>query len=310
MDKKHHLIIFIFIVLFSVTNIYSNLGKLRVSVYDIKGNPISGVKIRMINTKIGSMKYEIITNKKGVATKNALKNHFFDIFLEKEGYQDIKTRFKIPVGMLLKKEIIMKTIKELEKDRETNDPHYKAIKLFNEASNLIKSKEYDKASKVLKESLSLDNKIYQAHYYIGVIYFETEKYKEAVEPLKKAIELNEKYGPPYRLLVSVFDKLKNKKESDKYLILAQQKGGKTAIDAFNEGSKYFNEGKTEKAIKAFNEAIKKDPKLVEAYYRLGLTYLNKGLTKESVVMFKKYLEFKPKNKEKIQTATSIIKNYK
>lgn len=45
-----------------------------------------------------------------------------------------------------------------------------------------------------------------------------------------------------------------------------------ANEALTVGTKLFDDGKTELAIEAFNQAVKLDPDLAEAYFKLGIAY--------------------------------------
>jgi tetratricopeptide (TPR) repeat protein len=45
-----------------------------------------------------------------------------------------------------------------------------------------------------------------------------------------------------------------------------------ANTAFSEGNKYFDTNETEKSIEAFKQAVKLDPNLAEAYFKLGVSY--------------------------------------
>src|SRR6266516_1315701 len=49
-----------------------------------------------------------------------------------------------------------------------------------------------------------------------------------------------------------------------------------AIDLYNEADNYRVRGQLEQAIKLLKQAIEKDKKFEEAYYRLGLTYRSAG----------------------------------
>jgi TonB family protein len=56
----------------------------------------------------------------------------------------------------------------------------------------------------------------------------------------------------------------------------------TAVDYFTKGSEHFDNGQYDQAAKAFEHAIKLDPKYQEAYYALGDAYLK--LNKEDKVL--------------------------
>jgi len=302
--KKIILVVVLFAVL--VVQVYSAiLGKLMLTVTDSKGKPVPGVNVTLQSTKVSSIVFKVTTRENGVALQTGLENHVYFITLEKEGYQTIKINVKIPAGLLQKEEVTMYTVEEALQKAIANDPHAQAIDAFNKAAEFINTKKYDEALELLNKAVSLDDTIYQVYYYLGFVYYEQGKYPEAIQNLLKVVELNPDHGQTYRLLAAAYEKAGDKKESEKYTKLAQEKGDKTALDAYNEGISAFNNGETEKAIAAFEEALKLDEKYADAYYRLGLCYLNQTENDKALAALKKYIELSP-NGEEVETAKAII----
>ncbi len=281
------------------------LAQLRVTVTDNHGKILVGAKISIKNTEISGNDYNLTTDKKGMAIQTGMTHHVFMITIEKEGYQTYKTKYDMPAGGTRKVTWKLRSIKEVMKEQEANDPHAQAISKFNAAAALIEKKQYPEALILLEKAIELDANIYQTYYYQGVCYYETEKYKEAVGPLTKVTELKEDFAAAYRLLAAAYEKLGNKEQTEKYTKLAQKLGGKTALDVYNEGIAAFNAGNIDKAITSFEEAIKLDPKMADAYYQLGMNYLNKGQNDKAIACFKKYIEIAPNGKD-AATAKSII----
>lgn len=285
------------------------LGKLRVQVLDSRGKPVPGVKVTLQSTRVSTVVYEITTKKNGVAVQTGLQNHVFIVTLEKEGYQTVKKNVKIPAGLLQKEEVTLYTAKEALEQSIANDPRAQAVNAFNKAAALINQKKYDESLELLKEAVSLDDTIHQAHYYLGFIYFEKGKYQESLRALLKVVEFDEENAQAYRLLAAVSEKLGKKEEAQKYTKLAQEKGGKTPLDAYNEGIHAFNSGETDKAIAAFEQVLKLDEKYADAYYRLGLCYLNKNENDKAIEALRKYIQLNPTGEE-VETAKAIIDSLK
>jgi Tfp pilus assembly protein PilF len=283
------------------------LGKLRIVVRDSQGNPVKGVSITMQSMRVSTIVHKIKTKKNGVASQTGLKNHTFMVTIEKEGYQTVKKNIKIPAGLVQKEEITLFTTAEAVEKSIANDPHAQAVRAFNKAAPLINEKKFDEALGHLEEALSLDDSIFQAHYYLGYIYYEQGKNQECLQALLKAVELRDDHADTFRLLAAVNEKLGNKKESEKYTKLAQEKGGRTPLDAYNEGIKAFNSGDTDAAIAAFEETLTLDEKYADAYYRLGLCYLNKSENEKAIAALKKYIELNPGGEE-VETARAIIES--
>jgi len=276
---------------------------------DSKGKAIEGVSITMQNTREVVSVYKIVTKKNGSAVQNGLANHVFLVTVEKEGYQTVKRNVKIPAGLMQEEEFTLYTLDEVVKMQEDKDPRSKAINLFNQAASFINERKFNEALDPLQQSIALDGTIFQAQYYLGFVFFEQGKFEEALQPLLKVIPLKEDHAPTYRLLAAVYEKLGNKAESEKYTKIAQEKGGRTPIDAYNEGIDAFNKGDADKAITAFEEALQLDQNFADAYYRLGLCYLSKEDNGKAVTNLQKYIEMKPDGEE-VETAKSIIESLK
>jgi len=299
-------ILLLFVFIFSLPLMSAVRGRIRILVTNSNWEPIPGVKITLISTKTATVKHTIFTNKRGVATHGSLENHVFEFTFEKEGYQLQKKMIKIPAGLLKKEEVMLLTIEEAIKKIEEKDPYAQAINKYNQAIVFLKKEENEKALPLLKESISLDDTLFQSHYEIGKIYYLQEKYQEAISCLEEVILLNKEYAPAYRLMAAVYEKMGKKDESEKYTRLAQEIGGASGIDKYNEAVKYLNDGNIDLAIPLFEEAIKLDPKLADAYYQLGMAYVNKGENEKAISNLEKYLELEPEGKN-ANTAKSILK---
>lgn len=303
------ILVMMMVVLIALDLYGAPLGKLRITVLDTKGKPVAGVNVTIKDTVDTHLVFSVTTDKQGIAVQVGLQNHVVQVTLEKEGYRTVIKNIKIPVGLLVEDRFTLSTAAEALQQQEAGDPHARAVHAFNQAVPLIKEKKYDDAVAALKQSIALDNTIYLAYYYLGVIYFEQGKFQEAVEPLLKVVELTPEYSPAYRLLAVVYGKLGDAAQAEKYTKLAQEKGGKTVADVYNEGIAAFNAGDMDKAILAFEGTLKLDEKFAAAYYQLGLSYVNKGENGKAVAAFNKYLELKPDGEE-AETAKSIIESLK
>jgi len=284
-------------------------GKIRISVKNSKGDPIPEVKITLISTQIPTIKYVIITNERGIAVHGALENHFFEFTFEKEGYQALKKTIKIPARELAEEEIVLLTQEEVINIENATDPHAKAINKFNQAVLFLKDNEYTQALPFLAESIALDDTIYQSHMEIARIFYMQGSYQEAIDHLNRVISLNKEYSSAYRLLAAAYEKVGNKEESEKNAKFAQEIGGATGVDKYNEALDYFNAKKIDSAIPLFEEAIELDSKFAPPYYYLGLAYINKGENGKAISNLEKYLELEPEgtNSESARSLLEFLK---
>ena len=178
-------------------------GKVRIFVTDVKGNPIPGVKVTLVSQKSAVIKHELLTNDKGLAIHGSLENHVFEFTFEKEGYLTQTKMIKIPLGLLHREDIVLRTQEDLAGEMEAKDPRARAIKLYNEGAALLLTEEYEKALELFKESMTLDGSVYQAPYEAGRACFMLGRLDEAAAYAEKALSLKPDHAPAYRLLAAV-----------------------------------------------------------------------------------------------------------
>ncbi|MEO5775632.1 MAG: tetratricopeptide repeat protein [Flavobacterium sp.] len=99
---------------------------------------------------------------------------------------------------------------------------------------------------------------------------------------------------------------------------------KKAMAFYEEGDKYFNQGKYDLALVEYNKAVTKDPKFAFAWDNMGICYRKLNRFKEAIECYKKSLELDPEgvtplmsmavaynllnqNKEAIETYNKFIK---
>ena len=284
-------------------------GRLRLYVADTAGNPIPGVKITLVSAQASVITREITTNDSGVATHGSMENHWFEVTFEKKGYLPLKKRIKIPLGELYREDIVLRTPEDAAAELLANSPRAQAINLYNEGAQALKQEEYERALGLFKESIALDATIHQAQYEAGRAGFLLGKYDEAAAFAEAALQLKPDYVVAYRLLAAIYEKKGDMEKSAAYTKLAQEKGGVTGIDRYNDAVKHMNDGDVDAALPLLEEAVELDPDLADAHYQLGLVYLNKAENGKAILSFEKYLELRPKG-ENAETARSILQYLK
>jgi len=106
---------------------------------------------------------------------------------------------------------------------------------------------------------------------------------------KKSTNMSERRNQLWRLVFFVFlfivaSLLKS---------LIENPSNTNAIDAYNRGTDYLELGNYNRAIVEFNEALKLDSQLAEAYYNRGLAYLNIENANKALADFNRAIELNP-----------------
>ncbi|MEI8344524.1 MAG: tetratricopeptide repeat protein [Candidatus Omnitrophota bacterium] len=130
--------------------------------------------------------------------------------------------------------------------------------LFESGSREATQRRFDLARQDLTESLSKDPLNHQAHYRLGLVYLQQDELPRAIDSFESAIALGLREARVYYVYGS-------------------------ACAAYGENGK---------AAKAYQEAIKLDPNMVNACHDLGLLYLKTGDIEKAIAAFEKALAIK------------------
>jgi ribosomal protein S12 methylthiotransferase accessory factor len=122
--------------------------------------------------------------------------------------------------------------------------------------------EPSKALGYLEQALTLDPKkqdIPSIYSYMGVCLKELERYREAIEIVKKAEEYDKERTDIYNLMGFCFFKLKEHEKAIKCFRRVLQMNPTSAIDYANIASNYRDMGDGEKAVRYYRFALELDP---------------------------------------------------
>jgi Tfp pilus assembly protein PilF len=133
----------------------------------------------------------------------------------------------------------------------------------------------------------------------------------------KATELDPKSPDAFSALAGIYNRQKKFAEASKMSAKAVElqgaaggaAGGGNAADTLNLGIIAWNAGEYPEAKKHFEQAVKIDPKLADAHYRLGMANVNLGLLPEAIVAFEEYLKLAPDG-EHAELTKGILKSIK
>lgn len=131
---------------------------------------------------------------------------------------------------------------------------------------------------------------------------------------KKAIEIDAKLPDPYSALAILYNQQKKfddataMSQKANELLGSSTTGGDPAM-MYNQGIIYWNAGKYPEAKAEFEKTIKADPKMAEAYFRLGMANVNLGQLPDAVKALEEYVKLSPTG-ENAEMAKAILKSIK
>ncbi len=123
----------------------------------------------------------------------------------------------------------------------------------------------------------------------------------------KAIELDPKATEAYSALAGIYNRQKKFKEAAD--ISAKLGAGGSAADVLNLGIIAWNAGQFPEAKGHFEKATQLDPKLADAFFRLGMANVNLGQLPAAVTAFEEYLKLAPTG-EHAEMTKGILKSIK
>jgi superkiller protein 3 len=174
-------------------------------------------------------------------------------------------------------------------------------KLFDDGVAASRSGDNDTALAKFAEAAVVLPTCADCYYNIGYAHAQKKDYDKAEEAFKKAIELKADYPEAYSGLAQIYNAQKKfdaaQAASQKAAELAIAGGaasGGGGVDAlYNQGVIAWNAGKAEDAKKAFEEALKLDPKHANSHYQLAMCLINMGKLPEAVAEFESYIQLAP-----------------
>ena len=133
----------------------------------------------------------------------------------------------------------------------------------------------------------------EAYNSLGLIYFEQQRFEDAIREYMIAINLKPDSIEAHNNLGLVYFEQQRFEDAIKeYMIVIKLKPNSPATH-YNIGNVYSMLGKFDEAIKEYMIALRLKPNYAEAHYNLGVTYLKKGLSQKAEEEFKTALQLRP-----------------
>ena len=157
----------------------------------------------------------------------------------------------------------------------------------------VESGKYKEAIDSFEQALRIKPDYAEVHYNLGYVYVKLGKYKDAIDSYKQAIRIKPDLEMAHNNLGIAYDDLGKYKESIESFKQAIRINPDYTEAHINLGVAYGNSGKYKEAIESFKQAIRIKPDYAEAHYNLGNTYSLSGMYKEAFESFKQAIRIKP-----------------
>ena len=263
-------------------------------VYDEEGNPLEGVKVKLLYVKTQSG-FETATDKKGKWAAMGVKGGMWFIDFELVGYapKNISTTILDYRQVNKPIEINLKKVEGLFVTEDVKEEYRKGIDLFNEGK-------YDESITIYSGILENFPDAYIIHLSKGHSHFQLENYDEAETSYLKVLEHEADHVDA---LTGVGNCFMNRGDAVTALewynkIEFEKIDNHTVL--YNVGTIFYNNSKFDEALKYYKRAVEIQEDFLDAIYQLGLAYLAKGNNAEALRVFENYLEHDPDSQKASQ----------
>ena len=176
---------------------------------------------------------------------------------------------------------------------ETKDHFDKAVALYKEKKNDLSLQEFTAARQAYLAAHKDGPEDANILFWIGFLNLQMQNYKDAVDPLEQAIQINPKSPEAHLNLGNVYDGLKRYddavREFKKVIELqpANTAPSKLADPWYNLGSAYYKQRKWPEAIAAYQKSAALNPKDPYIMDGLGYVLLETGDTRGAIAAYEK-----------------------
>lgn len=149
----------------------------------------------------------------------------------------------------------------------------------------------------LQRKIELDPNSEEAYYYLGLCYWELQRFAEALPALQKTVELAPTKSDRHHLLALTYDKLGMKAEVRREFEEVARLDSTTTIGAFaRQQLGYYRllEKDWVGAIRLLEGSVAVDPKLLQSWVWLGQACQNAGQRSRAIEAYRKALELDPR----------------
>jgi Tfp pilus assembly protein PilF len=287
------------------TPAFAQTGQVKGKVVDAKDQPVEKAQVVIEATDGMGRKFNVTTNRRGEYIQIGLPPGQYRITATKDALTDMhEQRIGLdPVEVNL-------TLRPggggggaaSPEERKKAEARVAAIRgNFDAGVKLSNEGKHDEAIAKFNEVLKEAPKCVECYTNIASLQMSKKDYDAAEATYKQALTVNPNSAEAYNGLATVYNAQKKfdqaaEASAQAAKLGAASPGGASAATVFNQGVIAWNASKIPEAKKAFEEAVKLDPKLAEAHYWLGMANLNEGKMPEAASSFDEYLKLDPSGK--------------
>ena len=285
-------VIFLFLIIFCMSSLWAQHGKITGKVTDNEGNPQEKVAVTIMTVKSSARKIELETNKEGKFSQVGLWPDYYHVTFKKSGFMPISREIRVRIASPTEMEIILDKAQDMmERNLSAAD------KLFLKGNKLYAEQKYDEAIQSYNEALELSQSQWGYYFNLGLALKKSEKKEDAIATFQKAFEMNPESYNINKELGQLLALEENYKEAKKHFAKATEISDDDPDGFYNLGVCLTNLGDQEGALTAFLKTIEFKEDYADAYYQIGTLYINQNNVEEAIKNLEKFLELAPEHEK-------------
>ncbi|MDE0681966.1 MAG: tetratricopeptide repeat protein, partial [Candidatus Poribacteria bacterium] len=179
------------------------------------------------------------------------------------------------------------------------------LKLYNTP---LHTPQYDIAIDLLKKAIQTNPRLARPHYLLGAVYFDKGDMTPAITNFQNCLKVDPNYEPARQKLIQAYQKTGQSNQALRQVeqrVKSQQghRSFRESADSYNRlGTLYYRQGDMDKAIEAFEKALKRSPHHKTAKQNLNQLYRQKAFNAlkrrafdEATAYFQKAIRLDPED---------------
>jgi len=275
-------------------------GRIEGKVIDAAGNPLDGVEVSIVSSKLGSQKFDLKTGREGQFTQIGLSPGFYMVSFKREGFAPRSIEVKVNIAEATTFEVKLEPA-----GAEAMRTMSESDKLFLEGNKHFAGNKFAEAAASYEEAIKLNQTQWAYYFNLGLAYKKMEKREEERAAFAKALELNPGSYSASKELAESLAKAGNYEEAKTLYRKALEISADDPDVLYNLGLCQVSTGDGEAALDSFTKCIALRPDYADAYYQLGTLYIGQNKVKEAVESLEKFLALAPGH-EKAGVAKQLL----
>ena len=264
-------------------------------------HPASNILIHVLSEQ-GSDLTDTTTSESGYFNIYSLKPAIYTIDIDLDGFRRSETQIDLQFGSVRNVQITLTAASGKESDKKTGTVSAHELSIPAKAresyqSGKIKLYEQNNPSGAIEDfasALQLAPSYYEAEYQMAMAYLAQGKREEAAESFQKSIDLSEKkYGPGFIGLGTLAIDKKDDSAGEKLVRQGVTLNPDYWLGHFELGRALFNEGKTDEAATAAEQAKSLAPNEPITYRLLTMIHLKQKNYRAAVADIDEYVKLDP-----------------